>query len=189
MSLSDSEIVDSVRGGKKHDYARLVERYEDKAFTLCVRILKNREDAEEAAQDAFVRAYNALGKFEGTAKFGTWFYRIVYNVCLTRLGKRRDEFQSTEYVDGEVHDDVLTPGGSLERDIETKDMVQFVKRIVEILPEKYSAILTLYYLHELSHEEICEVTRLPLGTVKVRLFRARALLQKRFTSDISLETV
>src|SRR5437867_5878566 len=99
MSLSDNEIIRSVRTGETRQYARLVDRYKDRAFTLAVRILKNRQDAEEAAQDAFVRAYNALDKFEGTAKFGTWFYRILYNVCLTKLGKRNDDLRWDEYDD------------------------------------------------------------------------------------------
>ena len=128
MALSDNEIIEKIRRGEKRQYARLVDRYRDKAFTLAVRILKDRQDAEEAAQDAFVRAYNALNKFEGTAKFGTWFYRILYNVCLTKLGKRKDDLRESEYDDEEWYDTPGMASSSSEKDFETRDMIQLVKK-------------------------------------------------------------
>lgn len=82
MPSSDNEIIKKIQDRAKHYYAQLVDRYKDRAFTLAVRMLKKKEDAEEATQDAFIRACNALNRFEGKARFGTWFYRILYNVCL-----------------------------------------------------------------------------------------------------------
>ena len=76
MPLSDSEILQQIRKGEKHLFSRLVDRYKDKGLTLATRMLRNREDAEEVLQDAFVRAHNALEQFEGASKFSTWFYRI-----------------------------------------------------------------------------------------------------------------
>ena len=190
MTPSDSEILEKIRGGAKHHYARLVDRYKDRAFTLAVRMLKNREDAEEAIQDAFIRAYNGLERFEGNAKFSTWFYRIVYNVCLTRLGKRKDDFIRIDYEDDEgynLHDPALF--SSTENDIESRDMIALVKQTIESLPEKYASVLSLFYFQELSHGEICEITQLPLGTVKIHLFRARALLQKRLHHELHAEKV
>lgn len=187
VAVSDNQIVEIIRQGKKQEYARLVDRYKDKALTLALRMLKNRQDAEEVAQDAFVRAYKALATFEGTAKFGTWFYRILYNVCLTRLDKRKHDIQSLEYLDNEEYDDAGSK--SFSEMIETNDMMTFVSKAMETLPEKYATILTLFYLQEMSHEEICEVTQLPLGTVKVHLFRARAMLQKRLAVELSPENV
>ena len=190
MPLSDNEIIDKIRHGEKHHYARLIDRYKDKAFTLAVRMLKNRQDAEEAAQDAFIRAYNALGKFEGTAKFGTWYYRILYNVCLTRLGKKKEDIQSIDYDDEREYDAVGTLSQAFhEMELETKDMIGIVKNIIETLPGKYASILSLFYFQELSHGEICEVTELPLGTVKVHLFRARAMLQERLFKELSMERI
>ena len=93
MYLSDNEIIELVRGGTRHHYARLVDCYKDRAFTMALRMLRNREDAEEASQDAFIRAYNGLNRFEGKARFSTWFYRILYNVCLSRIRKRKDEYE------------------------------------------------------------------------------------------------
>lgn len=192
MPTSDNEIIEKVRGGARHHFAALVERYKDRAMTLSVRMLKNREDAEEATQDAFVRAYNALDKFEGSAKFGTWFYRILYNVCVTKISRRKEEFATIEYDDEREYAPEQNvpfagaiPGqkGGFMQDFEARDMIMFAKKIIETLPSKYATILSLFYFQELSHEEICEVTQLPLGTVKVHLFRARALLQERLQKE------
>lgn len=190
MPQSDNEIIERIRDGAKHYYARLVDRYKDRAYTLAVRMLKNKEDAEEAAQDAFIRAYNALNRFEGKARFGTWFYRILYNVCLTRLGKRKEEFQRLDYNDNIDYNELesaFTASGYNE--YETNDMVEFVKKTMEALPEKYQTILSLFYFQDLSHEEISEVTQLPIGTIKTHLFRARAILQRLLQKEFLLERV
>src|SRR5260221_905324 len=126
MTLSDNEIIEIVRKGEKRRYAHLVDRYKDKAFTLALRMLKDRQDAEEVVQDAFVRAYNSLDKFQGTAKFGTWFYRILYNVCLTKLGKRKDHVRADEYDDEEVYEISGGPGHGFEKSIETRDVIQLI---------------------------------------------------------------
>ena len=180
MPVSDDEIIEKVRNGGKRHYACLVDRYKDRAFTFALRILKNREDAEEAVQDAFVRAYNALEKFEGTAKFGTWFYRITYNTCLSKLGTKRAAFESIQYDENEEYDVLSREHSDALAQLEHDDMIMLVKKIIDTLSPKYSSVLSLFYFQELSHEEICEVTQLPLGTVKAHLFRARVLVQERF---------
>jgi RNA polymerase sigma-70 factor (ECF subfamily) len=184
MPRADSEIIDDIRRGSKQAYARLIDRHKDRGMTLALRMLRNRQDAEEALQDAFVRAYNGLGRFDGTAKFATWFYRILYNVCLTRLGKRKGEFQAVEFDDEREYGAAGADAG-----YDAHDMVEFVKKVMETLPEKYATILSLFYIQELSHEEICEVTQLPLGTVKVHLFRARALLNDRVQQQLHAEKI
>ena len=190
MPMTDSEILSRIRGGAKHLFAQIVDRYKDKGMSLAVRMLKSREEAEEALQDAFIRAYNALERFEETSTFGTWFYRILYNVCLTRLGKRKDEFQSVDYDDEQSYwesDNINTTAADVA--YEKKELVDVVKTIIEAMPAKYAVILTMFYLHEMSHEEICAVTQLPVGTVKTHLFRARALLQKRLAKNFQVEGV
>jgi RNA polymerase sigma-70 factor (ECF subfamily) len=188
MSLSDNDIIAQVKGGSKPQFARLVDRYKHQAMTLAVRMLKNRQDAEEAVQDAFIRAYNALDRFEGTARFGTWLYRIVYNVCLTRIGKRRAEFEQIEYEDAKEYSS--EDEGSLTGDeIESKDLMEHILRIMATLPTKYSTILSLFYVQELSHDEIAHVTQLPVGTIKTHLFRARARLQQELIKELRSEIV
>lgn len=186
MPLSDNEIIASIRKGDHRLYGRLVDRYKDRAMTLALRILRDRRDAEEAAQDSFVRAYKALDSFQGTAKFGTWLYRIVYNVCMTKVARnRRDsEFLALDEDQLEVESDI-----PLAQEIEMKETARIMKDTVEQLPEKYALMLSLFYFQELSHEEICEVTQLPLGTVKIHLFRARNLLRKRLSKKLYPENV
>lgn len=190
MPLSDSEIIENIRKGAKHHYARLVDRYKNKAITLAVRMLKNREDAEEATQDAFIRAYNALDKFEGASKFSTWLYRIVYNACLTKLGQRRKEFELLDYEDEKDYGNIEEwQSSSVLSELEVKDMITLIKKVIDTLPAKYGTIISLFYFQELSHNEICEIMQLPLGTVKTQLFRARALLQERLTKELQQEDV
>ena len=188
MMQSDSELIERIRKGNKRLFALLVDRYKDRAMTLAVRMLRSREDAEEAAQDAFIRAYNALDKFEGSSRFGTWLYRIVYNVCLTRLAKRKEEFVS---IDDEDNKDLRLPElyGSSQLEYESTETIAIIKKAIETLPLKYRTVLSLFYLQELSHEEICEVTQLPLGTVKTHLFRARSLLYDLLTKQFEMEKI
>ncbi|HMD13950.1 MAG TPA: RNA polymerase sigma factor [Bacteroidota bacterium] len=190
MPLSDNEIVEKIRGGAKQSFTHLINRYKDKGMALAVRMLKDRQEAEEALQDAFVRAYNGLQRFEGKAAFGTWFYRILYNVCLTKLGKKNEEFQFVDYEDErEFEYDDARSTASFAVQFETHDLIEHIKTVMETLPKKYSTVLSLFYLQERSHEEICEVTQLPLGTVKTHLFRARAMLYERLQKEFQTEKV
>src|ERR1700690_3416048 len=149
MPLSDNEIVEKIRGGAKQSFTHLIDRYKDKGMALAVRMLKNQQEAEEALQDAFVRAYNGLQKFEGKAAFGTWFYRILYNVCLTKLGKKNEEFQFVDYNDErefELDDSRLMPSFAVQ--FETHDLIEHIKTVMETLPIRYSTVLSLFYLQE-----------------------------------------
>lgn len=178
MSQTDQKIVKRVVAGEKKAYADLVDRHKDRAMTLAFRILKDRGEAEEAVQDAFVRAFAALDSFEWRSSFSTWFYRIVFNVCSTALSKRKDvALVSLEH-------DMETAGLELEDHSPTPDigtesaeLRRIVREEIEQLPAAYSSVITLFFLQELSYEEIVEVTGMPLGTVKARLFRARQMLK------------
>lgn len=185
MRVSDHEIIEEIRKGKKQKFSLLVDRYKDRAMTLAVRMVRNREDAEETVQDAFIRAYKGLERFEGKAKFSTWLYRIVYNLCLTKIGK----LQATPlFVDSGEDDEAMVlpdePGIDPYSALEMKDTIDLIKKIVEEMPGRYSSVLSLFYFQELSYDEICAVTGLPLGTVKAHLFRARNMLQKRLAEQV-----
>lgn len=184
MAFSDNELLEKIRGGDNRVFGHLVDRYKDRAMTLAVRMLRNREDAEEAVQDGFVRAYNGLNNFEGSAKFSTWFYRIVYNVCLSRISKRKDDFERFDAETNDIVDVRDWQGMSPHEILELKDLVGILRSIIESLPVQYRTIVTLFYFQEMSYDEICKITDLPLGTVKAHLFRARALLQKRLAERV-----
>jgi RNA polymerase sigma-70 factor (ECF subfamily) len=179
--LTDLEIIDHVRRGARNFYAQIIDRYKDKSMSLALRILRNREEAEEATQDAFIRAYNALNSFEGTSQFGTWFYRI--------LSRRKKEFIESEYDDEKEFERPDSGGSEWSDELELSDMIAFVKKTIDALPAKYSAIVSLFYFQELSYDEIARVTELPIGTVKTHLFRARTMLQKRIQKELQYEKI
>lgn len=173
-NLTDLEIIDSVKRGNQSDYAIIVDRYKNKAFSLVKRMLKNEMDAEEVLQDCFVKVYDSLDTFRKESKFSTWFYRIVYNTTLTRLSstKRKIESQMSsvdEHFDLESDYDFKI--------LEKKDMAQFIKNMMEKLPENYSLVLTLHYFSDLSCEEISETLNTSLSNVKVMLHRSRNALR------------
>lgn len=173
-NLSDQEIIDSVRKGNSSDYSIIVIRYKNKAFSMLKRMLKNEFDAEEVLQDCFLKAYNSLNSFKGDSKFSTWFYRIVYNSALTKLSskKRRTLEEMTSIED---HFNLETEYKADE--IENKDLNQLIQETVSKLPERYSAIITMFYLNEMSIEEISEVLGLSISNVKVMLYRSRNALR------------
>ena len=173
-NLSDQEIIDSVRKGNSSDYSILVNRYKNKAFSMLNRMLNNEFDAEEVLQDCFLKAYKSLVNFKGESKFSTWFFRIVYNTALTKLSskKRRTENEMSSI---EEHFDLESEYGSDE--IEKKDVNQLIYDTISKLPERYSAIITMFYLNEMSIEEISEVMQITVSNVKVMLYRSRNSLR------------
>jgi RNA polymerase sigma-70 factor (ECF subfamily) len=180
MTDIDREIIQQVLDGNVKAFGKLVDRHKTKAMTLAVRILKNREDAEEALQDSFVRAYRALSSFEWKSSFSTWFYRIVYNTCATAAGKKSGIHSLSIDVEDEdglrmeiESDDLLA-----DMRIESDEFSNILNEEVEKLPIAYGSTFTLFAIQDMSYEEIVQITGLPLGTVKARLFRARAILRQ-----------
>lgn len=188
MHDRDHSIVTRVLAGEKRAYAELIDRHKDKAMTLAMRMLKNREDAEEALQDAFVRAFHALPRFEWKSSFSTWFYRIVYNVCSTTLSRKGEELhrsidEETEEGTFDPPSDILLPDAAFE----SAEFSRIVREEVNLLPPMYGSVFTLFVMQEMSYEEIVNVTGLSLSAVKVRLFRARALLRDAVTKRLGNE--
>jgi RNA polymerase sigma-70 factor (ECF subfamily) len=179
MSETDKEIVHRVLEGDVRAFGHLVDKHKAKAMTLALRILHNREDAEEALQDAFVRVYRALPSFEWKSNFSTWLYRIIYNTCASAIHKKSGMHRlslDAEDENGthlEIESDVLLPDIQLE----SNEFIGIVQEEMEKLPTAYGSTFFLFIIQEMSYEEIVEVTGLPLGTVKARIFRARALLR------------
>jgi len=177
MVDQDTLIIERVRRGEIRAYAELIDRHKDRAMTVALRMLKNREDAEEAVQDAFVRAFRGLQSFEGRSSFSTWLYRIVFNVCSTALDKRLDERLSNTGVPEDQSEEPPAPEGGPDVQVEKREFEEIVQEEVDRLPPLYAGILSLFLIEDMSYDGIADVTGLPLGTVKIRLFRARALLR------------
>lgn len=190
MAKTDQDIIQQILAGEKRAFAELVDRHKDRAMTLAVRMMKNREDAEEALQDAFVRAFNALPRFEWRSSFSTWFYRIVYNVCATMLSKRRDDVRdSLDDSEREFQLQFSSSDDLPDHSFESAEMQRAIREEIDRLSPKYAGVLTMFYVQEMGYEEIVEVTGLPLGTVKARLFRARTMLRNAIVNRFRDELV
>lgn len=171
-------ILDNVKAGDHRAFAILVERHKDEAFTLALRLLGSREEAEEAVQDAFLRAYQALGSFRGESRFGTWLYRIVYNLCMTRVARRRPRTEPLEILtDERCEDAVAAESIDLLEKLDQEEFMRSLQNSLGALPAPHRVALELFYLQEQSYEEIATIMDVPLGTVKTYLFRARTRLR------------
>jgi RNA polymerase sigma factor (sigma-70 family) len=176
--LSDTEIIGLVLKGQQQAYATLVDRYRNYVFTLSLRFTRSREDAEEVAQDIFVKAYRSLADFRGTSKFSTWLYTITYNTSITFLRKKK---QFTSSIDDERTFMQLESqeSGFRANVMEQKSRLTMVNKAIELLSPDDSQIITLFYKGEQSLEEISQIMRLDPNTVKVRLHRARQRLREK----------
>jgi RNA polymerase sigma factor (sigma-70 family) len=184
--LNDNEIISKVLRGDHQAYSLLVNRYQNYVFTLTLRMIKNREDAEEVAQDIFIKAYRALADFRGDAKFSTWLYTIVNTSCITFLRKKKLDLQS---LDNEKVFEIADSQDSGFRAnlVEQKSKAAMVNNAITLLSPDDAQVITLFYKGEQSLEEIGEILGLEPNTVKVRLHRARARLKDKMQEHFSEE--
>ncbi len=187
--LTDEQVIAHVRRGESRKYALLVERHKDRAFSLALRLSGSREDAEEIVQDAFLRAYRSLNLFRGEARFGTWLYRIVYNLSITRISRTKAWLEYRDLSDDHtVHaagQDVDQP--SIVDIVEESELHAAVMLEIAALPPLFRSAVTLFYIDDLTYEEVSDIMEIPLGTVKTYLFRGRNLLRKRIDERLKGE--
>lgn len=170
----DHHYIEKTLQGNINAYGQLIQKHEKYAYTLAMRILKNREDAEEAAQDAFIKAYHSLKTFEGKSKFTTWLYKIVYNEAVGRLRKTKTyTIQLEEVEDLPVNSNDYLDGLSSMQLEERKKIIQ---RGLDSMKPAESAALTLFYLDEQSIKEIEVIMGLTSSHVKILLHRGRKSL-------------
>ena len=183
---SDSEIIGLVLKGDHNAYALLVERYKSYVFTLTLRFIKSREDAEEVSQDIFVKAYRSLADFKGTAKFSTWLYTVVNTTCITFLRKKRLDIKS---LDDEKTFEVADnqDSGLRANQVEQKSRLNMVNQAIALLSPDDAEIITLFYKNEQSLEEISQILGVEVNTAKVRLHRARTRLKEKMERYFSEE--
>ncbi|MBT8285045.1 MAG: RNA polymerase sigma factor [Flavobacteriaceae bacterium] len=178
----DKELISRSLAGDHVAYGVLVDRYKYLIFTLACRLLKNKEDAEEIAQDTFVKAFEALETFKGDAKFSSWLYRIAYRKSLDRIKQnKRQPFLNSIDDDG-VRE--LKASGSILEAIDRKERSELLKATINRLPEIDSALVTLYYYEQLTIREISEIMDMSQNAIKVRLFRSRKQLEDLLVGDI-----
>lgn len=171
-------LIQNILNGNSAQYALLVKRHQRFVFTLALRFSKNREDAEEIAQDCFIKAYKALGTFKQTSKFSTWLYTITYTTAMTFLRKKRLNTASLNdediFVRLENHISSFNANG-----YEKQDSHKFLAQAIKLLMPDDAAIITLFYQGEQSLEEIGVALNMEANTIKVKLHRARQRLKDK----------
>ncbi len=171
---NDQQYIDKVLEGDTNAFAFLVEKYEDMVFSLALKITKRREEAEEVAQDSFIKAFKSLQHFKGDSKFSTWLYKITYNNCIDRVKKIARKY-NTDTID-EVNENKIKAIEDTLQTIERGERAEVIKECMDLLPEDERTILWLFYFKELSLKEIKDVTSYSESNIKVKLHRARKRL-------------
>ncbi|MEA3364909.1 MAG: sigma-70 family RNA polymerase sigma factor [Candidatus Hydrogenedentes bacterium] len=167
---SDKALIERTRAGDIEAFSELARRHEQTVYNLALRFMRNPSLAEDMAQEAFLKAYQKLDKFRGDARFSTWLYRIVCNVCLTELQKRkrRHALSAPEAPEYSETPDIAAAQA---------DEAEFIRRCVAQLPKRYAEAITLYYLQNCSYEEVAQIMKVPQGTLKTWMHRARKHLR------------
>lgn len=183
MDLLVKKRIKQVLAGDQNAYGEIVELYKDKVFQLCYRMLGNRHEAEDMAQEAFIRAYVNIHTYHLDRKFSTWLFRIATNVCIDRIRKKKPDY----YLDAEVagtegltmYSQIASTELKPDEEVEQLEIGHTIQQEIMQLPEKYRSVILLKYIEELSLQEISEILDMPLGTVKTRIHRGREALRKR----------
>jgi RNA polymerase sigma factor (sigma-70 family) len=180
----DNDYIGRVLSGDVAAYASLVEKHKNLVFTIVVKIVHSREDAEEIAQDVFLKAYQALGTFERKSKFSTWLYRIAYNAAISKTRKKKVEMVAIEEtVITNYSTDAI---GRNMNELDDNDRQAVLDRALIRLPEEDNLLITLFYKNENSIEDISEITGLSASNVKVRLHRIRKKLYEEMSGLLKM---
>lgn len=169
--------------GDQDAFGEIVELYKNSIYQLCYRMLGNRHEAEDMAQEAFIRAFINIKSFNQDLKFSTWLFRIATNLCIDRMRKKKPDY----YLDAEVsgsegltmYSQIPSNSPLPENEIQSLELHETVQKEILKLPEKYRTAIVLKYIEELSLNEISEILDLPLGTVKTRIHRGREALRQQ----------
>ena len=176
----DRDLVLQARRGATQAYGELVQRYQASVFGVCLRMMEERQEAEDMTQDAFLRAYQHLDTYDTERPFGPWIRRVAANLCLNRLARSRRAVMPLE-------DELDQPSESAdpgpEALTEIKEQQEIVRAAVLSLPPHYRAVIELRHFQGLRYAEISEVLGIPLSDVKSHLYRARQRLARRLLQD------
>ena len=170
-TVDDQTLVAETLAGRGEAFGTLVERYDRAVYHLAYRTLRDSEEARDAAQEAFFKAFRSLKTFRPGAKFSTWIFSITYHACCDRLSRRKR-------YSGEELPDRADPGAGPEQQAIAGDEALRLRAAIARLPEKYRSVITLYHLQSRQYDEIAQVLEIPIGTVKTHLFRAKEQLRR-----------
>jgi RNA polymerase sigma-70 factor (ECF subfamily) len=185
-AVADGELVQSALAGRESSFEELVRRYQRPIAAYVYRMVGDYDAALDLTQDVFIRVYNSLARYRSEFKFSTWIYKIAHNAAIDHLRRSAAREQALTDGTGEERAEVVERRLSPEQESERNERCSEIEMVVQSLPHAYRELIVLRHSNDLSYDEIAEVTGLPLGTVKNRLFRAREsmrdlLLQKGIT--------
>jgi RNA polymerase sigma factor (sigma-70 family) len=165
--MEEQKIIEMVQQGNANAFSFLVNKYQDIVFSIALKVLKNREDAEEMAQETFIKAFRSIQSFQGKAKFSTWLYSITYNTCITHTRKKKLSTTQIENLPVSYED---------TDDSQEENRAKYLEMAMKQLPEDDYTLLVLYYYEDQNIEDICQITGLSESNAKVKLFRSRKKL-------------
>lgn len=180
--LTDVELIAGAIRGREDGFEELVRRYQRPITNYVFRMVGNYESALDVTQEVFIKVYNSLSKYSSEYKFSTWLYRIAHNAAIDHIRRNPGNQQSieTENADGTYQLQLESPNPTPEQDRERSEWRTEIDSVVKCLPASYRELILLRHAQDLSYDEIADVTGLPLGTVKNRLFRAREMMREIF---------
>lgn len=180
--LTDIELIANAISGREDGFEELVRRYQRPITGYIYRMLNDYESSLDVTQEVFIKVYNSLERYSSDYKFSTWLYRIAHNAAIDYLRRNSANLQSleTENADGAYQLQIESPLLSPEQERERSEWRSEIEAVVKCLPSAYKELILLRHAQDLSYDEIAEVTGLPLGTVKNRLFRAREMMREIF---------
>ena len=185
--MDDAQLVQATLGGEKQAFGVLVQRYQDRLFNTLLRFTGSRHDASDLVQDAFIQALVKLDTFRGDARFYTWLYRIAMNLSLSQRRKRRP-VASVDVAKERVGDEPMDEGQGPQQELLEVERAEIVQRALLSVGDEHRQILLLREMEGCSYDQIGEILGLPVGTVRSRLFRARAQLKEQLHAMLPEES-
>ncbi len=182
-TVSDGELIVNAIGGREDNFEELVRRYQRPIIGYVFRMLNNYDASLDVTQEVFIKVYNSLEKYSSEYKFSTWLYRIAHNAAIDYMRRNYSVNQQSleaENADGTYQLQIESPQPTPEQERERSEWRTEIEAVVKCLPTVYRELILLRHTQDLSYDEIAEITNLPLGTVKNRLFRAREMMREMF---------
>lgn len=177
MHGNESEWLIKAQNGDPQAFTLIVETYQRPVFNLCYRMLGDAQDAEDAAQETFVRAYQSLKRYDNNRAFSTWLLSIAAHYCVDQIRKRRVQIISVEEL---PMPDLPEPSPGIESDLGRKEEQQKIRAVLDILDSTDRAAVVMYYWYDFSYEEICQALSLSISALKSRLHRARRAMAEEW---------
>jgi RNA polymerase sigma-W factor len=184
LKSEDRVLVERCLKGEERAFEELLNKYKNSVYSICYRMVRNHTDAEDLAQDVFIRTFSVLDRYDPSYPFSSWLFRITSNLCIDFLRKAKGGMVSLDQpIDGpegsiqrQLPADVVKP----DRQMENKEMMAALEEAISTLPEHYRVIVILRHQEQMSYEEIADDLGIPLGTVKARIHKARNMIKEYF---------